>query len=361
MRVVVAMSGGVDSSVTAGLLQEAGHEVIGIHMRLHAGAASGGGGACCGLDDSLDARRVADRLNIPFYILNLTEVFEKAVMDNLAQSYRQGFTPNPCVQCNGVLKFSVLLKKALGLGAEALATGHYARITHENGIPHLRCAVDGNKDQTYFLFPIKPEALAKTMFPLGDMTKDQVRDHARRMNLATANKAESMEVCFLPDDDHTRFVRERDPDDPSGEIVDEAGNILGKHDAFYRYTIGQRRGLGLAGGPWYVLSVEAATRRVIVGPAEKLESTGLEARGFSWLRPVTPEESLHVRIRHRGAMIPCTVASQQDTTIKLHFQAPARAVAPGQAAVVYAGDEVVGGGYIRRAVPIAERTEKELA
>ena len=358
MRVVVAMSGGVDSSVTAALLQEQGHEVIGIHMKLHA-AVEGESGHCCGLDDTLDARRVAERMGFPFYVLDLQEAFRSAVMDNFVENYVSGFTPNPCVQCNGVLKFSVLLRRALALGADALATGHYAQIRDGR----LYMAADPDKDQSYFLFQLRPEALRKTMFPLGGMTKPQVRAEARRLGLVTAEKPESMEVCFLPDDDHTRFVRENLPahiTDTSGDIVDEAGNVLGRHDAWFRFTIGQRRGLGLSGGPWYVLSVDPDRRRIIVGPAERLEQQGLEARGLSWIRQPESGEALTVRIRHRGALIPCEVVPDPTPDpdlpltarrLRLHFLAPARAVAPGQAAVLYSGDEVIGGGFIRRAMP----------
>ena len=355
MRVVVAMSGGVDSSVTAALLQEQGHEVIGIHMKLHS-AVEGESGHCCGLDDTLDARRVAERMGFPFYVLDLQEAFRSAVMDNFVGNYVAGFTPNPCVQCNGVLKFSVLLRRALALGADALATGHYAQIRDRR----LYMAADPDKDQSYFLFQLRPEALAKTLFPLGGMTKPQVRAEARRLGLVTAEKPESMEVCFLPDDDHTRFVRENLPDhitDTSGDIVDEAGNVLGRHDAWFRFTIGQRRGLGLSGGPWYVLGVDAEHRRVTVGPAERLEQQGLEAGGLSWIRQPEPGEPLAVRIRHRGALIPCEVLPDpapdlpaKHPRLRLRFHARARAVAPGQAAVLYSGDEVIGGGFIRSAL-----------
>ncbi|MFZ5480322.1 MAG: tRNA 2-thiouridine(34) synthase MnmA [Myxococcota bacterium] len=337
MRIVAAMSGGVDSSVAAALLVEEGHEVIGVHMKLH--DAPEGSAHCCGLDDALDARRVAGALGIPFYVMDLREAFRRAVMDDLAAAYARGLTPNPCVQCNGVLKFDVLLKRARTLGAEALATGHYARA--DGG--RLYASTDRAKDQSYFLWPLTAEALARTRFPLGGMTKPEVRAHATRLGLVTAQKPESMEVCFLPDDDHTRFVREACPDlDGAGEIVDEAGAVLGRHDAYWRFTIGQRRGLGLAGGPWYVLRVEPDTKRVVVGPDERLLAWELRAE-LRWIRHPAGED-LAVRVRHRGALVPAAVDGD-----RVRLRAAARAVAPGQSVVVYAGDEVLGGGVIARA------------
>ena len=344
MRVVVAMSGGVDSSVTAALMKEAGHEVIGVHMKLHDAPATSDGKHCCGLDDVLDARRVAERMNFPFYVMDLQREFKKAVMDYFADTYIRGATPNPCIQCNGVLKFSVLLQRAQALGAQALATGHYARILPGGG---LAMAVDANKDQSYFLFPVRRSALEKTLFPLGEMTKAEVRQHAHRLGLVTANKPESQEVCFIPDDNHTRFVSQHRPGaEGAGDIVDESGRVLGQHDGYWRYTVGQRRGLGVAAGhPLYVLSVNADTRQVVVGRSERLMHQSLEAYGVNWFRKPRPDEDLRVRIRHRGALHPCTITAEDPLTIRL--AAPARAIAPGQAAVLYVGEEVIGGGWIR--------------
>ena len=343
MRVVAAMSGGVDSSVVAGLLLEQGHEVIGVHMKLH-DVQEGEAGHCCGLDDVMDARLVADTLGIPFYVMDLREAFRKAVMDDFADNYLAGLTPNPCVRCNGVLKFRVLLQRAKALGASHLATGHYAKVDESGS---LYRAVDPVKDQTYFLFPATREAFRQTLFPLGGMSKAEVRGHAERMGLVTSSKPESQEVCFIPDDDHTRFVREfRGDPDASGDIVDEDGTVLGQHDGFLRYTVGQRRGLGIAAGyPLYVLRIEPRTCRVVVGPADRLLKQGLTAGGMNWFRHPEPNEAVFARIRHNGGLIPAEVEGTDEVSI--HFKAPARAVAPGQAVVLYSGDEVLGGGWIK--------------
>ncbi len=335
------MSGGVDSSVAAALLKEEGHEVIGVHMKLHDN--HGGEGHCCGLDDAWDARRVADRLGIPFYVLDLQEAFAEAVVNPYVDAWKAGLTPNPCVSCNGILKFRVLLRRATALGAEKLATGHYAR-THDG---RLFMATDPAKDQSYFLHPVPNTALLKTLFPLGGMTKPEVRDHARRLGLATAEKAESMEVCFVPGDDHAAFVSRHAPDlEAAGEIVDEAGQRLGQHEGYHQFTLGQRRGLGLAGGPWFVLAVDPASRRVIVGPEERLLRHEVLARGVNVIR--SPGGGpLHARLRHRGALVPCEILSLDP--LQLRLLAPARAVTPGQSVVVYEGDELCLGGTIARA------------
>lgn len=346
MKVVAAMSGGVDSSVTAALLQEQGHEVIGVHMKLH-DADPDKAGHCCGLDDALDARRVADTLGIPFHVMDLRDAFRKAVVDDLKRSYLAGLTPNPCIQCNGVLKFRVLLQRALALGAERLATGHYARIGPG---PGLYTALDAAKDQTYFLFPLTEQALERTLFPLGELTKDQVRALAVRHGLGTADKPESQEICFLPDGDHAGFIKSQEPGiDGAGPIVHEDGRVLGQHDGYFRYTIGQRRGLGVSiGTPLYVSHIDPVTATVVVAGDDALWHQGLVARGWTWFDRPDPDEAVDARIRHQGRRIPCQVGPGDETEIS--FGVPAWAVAPGQAVVIYRGDRVLGGGWIRRAL-----------
>jgi tRNA-specific 2-thiouridylase len=350
LRVVVAMSGGVDSSVVAALMAEQGHEVIGVHMRLHDASPTAVSGHCCGYDDAMDARRVATQLDIPFYVLDLRDAFQKAVMQDFADTYLAGGTPNPCIRCNAVLKFKVLMKRAIFLGADALATGHYARIVETPDGPMLAKALDTLKDQSYFLFPLDQEALEATVFPLGAMTKQEVRELAQRFDLLTAEKPESQEVCFLPDDNHARFVGEQHEDvDASGEIVDEDGRVLGFHSAYYKYTVGQRRGLGIAlGTAAYVTRVDAETRRVVVSTDEnRLMHKGLVLGEMLWVKRPGPHEQVGVRIRHRGEIHPCTVDAGDAPEVR--FEGSARAVAPGQAAVFYDGEQVLGGGWIVQA------------
>lgn len=350
MRVVAAMSGGVDSSVVAGLLVEQGHEVIGVHMKLHDVPNDPVGGSakhCCGLDDALDARAVAAKLDIPFYVMDLRAAFKKAVMDDFADTYLRGATPNPCIQCNGVLKFRVLLARAKALGATHLATGHYARISEDGG---LATATDAAKDQSYFLFPVTREALAHTLFPLGGMTKPEVRATAQRMGLLTADKPESQEVCFIPDDDHTRFVTEhRGVTEGAGQIVHIDGRVLGEHGGYWRYTIGQRRGLGVAvGHPLYVISINPTTAQVTVGPNEALRHTRIRAERANWFHRPEVGDQLLARIRHRGAMHPCEVVSVgTEGEVAVQLRTPARAATPGQAIVLYEGECVAGGAWIQ--------------
>jgi tRNA-uridine 2-sulfurtransferase len=351
MRVVAAMSGGVDSSVTAALLLEQGYEVIGIHMKLHdtpePSVDDTTSKTCCGLDDVMDCRRVADKLGIPFYVMDLRTAFTKAVMEDFTKNYVKGWTPNPCIQCNGVLKFKILLQRAQALGAKYLATGHYAQITEGSS---LSMAIDQNKDQSYFLFPITKQALEKTLFPLGGMTKAEVRKQAERLGLVTAKKPESQDICFLPNGDHGSFVQDNRPEiDGSGKIIDLEGKVVGMHNGYWNYTIGQRKGLRVAlGYPAYVLKIDAVTKTVTLGPKEHLLSTSLEAQNINWFRKPRSDEKLFARIRHRGALHACTIEGEDP--IKVNFEATARAVAPGQAVVVYSGTEVICGGWIRRRI-----------
>lgn len=347
VRIVVAMSGGVDSATVAGLLHEQGHEVVGVHMKLHDAPGSAGSNRCCGYDDALDARTVASHLGIPFYVLNLREAFQKAVIDDFVGAYKEGRTPNPCVQCNGVLKFQVLLARARALGASHLATGHYARL--EQG--RLLAASDATKDQSYFLYPMRSEALAQVLFPLGHLTKSEVRAEAARLGLPVAEKPESMDVCFLPEGDHGALVAAHHPEvDASGDVVDTEGRVVGHHEGYWRFTIGQRRGLRISlGFPAYVVGIEPATRRVVVADEGALWHRGLVAEGCTWLEAPQAEEAVSVRTRHRGPRVPGRVVIEGDVA-HVHLHEPTRAIAPGQAAVVYRGEQVLGGGTIRTAI-----------
>lgn len=341
MRVVVAMSGGVDSSVAAALLVESGHEVVGVHMRLHAGG--GGAGRCCGDRDALDARAVSERLDIPFYVIDLEQTFHDTVITELVDTYAGGGTPNPCVTCNAVIKFDVLVRHARALGADRLATGHYARLDADGA---LRVAADPRKDQSYFLHPLGAEARAMAMFPLGELSKDEVRAHAKRLGVAVADKPESQEICFVPDGDHAALVADHRPDlDGAGEIVDEAGRVVGHHDAYWRFTPGQRRGLGVAmGSPAYVLRVEPDSKRVVVAGLDRLWADALVVRALRWHAEPVAGAPIEVRIRHRGARVPCRVERGEPAAVIL--EQPVWAPARGQSAVFYQGDRVVAGGYL---------------
>jgi tRNA-specific 2-thiouridylase len=365
MRIVVAMSGGVDSSVAASLLADQGHDVIGLSMQLYdvSGVSSEGDGqkafgSCCSIDDLHDARRVAAAIGIPHYILNFEKQFDSHVVSNFVREYTAGRTPLPCAHCNSDLKFATLAEHAEGFGASALATGHYARVEHDavSGRYLLKRAVDPSKDQSYFLFSLTQDQLARAVFPVGDRPKEEVRTYARARRLPVADKPDSQEICFIPDHDYAGFVAKHAPDVPrSGAIVDERGRQVGSHSGIHRFTVGQRKGLGLSGSPtgapMYVLSLSAPDRQVVVGPRSSLERTTLTASGVNWIgcEPAAPVRA-EVQIRHRHAAAPASVRAVGDARAEVVFDVPQVAVTPGQAVVFYDGDTVVGGGWIDNGV-----------
>lgn len=358
MKIVVAMSGGVDSSTTAGLLVEAGHEVIGLAMKTHA-LEPRANRACCTPDDMRDARRVADLLSIPFYVLNYAELFEEAVIRPFAEAYRAGRTPNPCVECNDKVKFKPLLERAQLLGADKLATGHYARI--EDGM--LRRAVDRRKDQSYFLYRLDPAQLDQLLFPLGHMTKDEVRAEARRLGMPmVAEKAESQEICFVGEEGYAATVDKILGDDAqtAGDIVNAAGEVVGRHAGVHHFTLGQRRGLGVAAPePLYVTDVDATSRRVHVGGKADLLTQSIVLDQVRWTRtPPEDGEWVAVQQRYREAPKAARVEVLGPQRARVHFAQPEARGAPGQAAVVFRHDMVLGGGVIatgmgRASLPLA--------
>ena len=352
MRIVVAMSGGVDSSVAAALLAEQGHDVVGLSMQLY--AQNGGSqtfGRCCTLDDLHDARRVAAAAGFPHYIVNFEQQFQETVVSNFVREYAAGRTPLPCAHCNSDLKFSTLLERALGFGAARVATGHYARVEQgSKGRWLLRRSVDGAKDQSYFLFSLTQEQLAHAMFPVGTLTKPQVREHARRLGLDVADKPDSQEICFVPDGDYASFVAKQEPAVArAGAVVDERGTPLARHGGIHRFTVGQRKGLGVsAPAPLYVLKIDAQSGDVTVGPRASLERRTLTASGVNWMSVDAPGTWLlaAAQIRHRHHPAPGRVRALDGGRAEFEFDTPQPAVTPGQAVVFYDGDIVVGGGWI---------------
>jgi tRNA-specific 2-thiouridylase len=356
-RVVVGMSGGVDSSVAAALLVERGHDVVGVTMRVWPGAgddATKRFGACCGSEAVDDARRVARALGIPYYVLNMEAEFTRAVVDRFAEEYRRGRTPVPCVACNAHLKFGSLLARARAWDASAVATGHYARVTRDasTGRYLLWRGKDPRKDQSDFLWPLTQSQLAAAHFPVGDLDKAEVRAHARQLGLVTADKPESQEICFVPDDDYRGFLQRRDPSlFRPGPIVDTAGVLLGAHAGVAAYTVGQRKGLGLtAARPLYVVDIDPDANRLTVGGTADLERDRLIATDVNFIACEPPREPLRVeaRIRHGHRPAPATVQAREDGTADVLFDAPQRAITPGQSVVWYRDDLVVGGGVIDR-------------
>ncbi len=371
MKIAVAMSGGVDSSAAAALLREQGHELVGFTMQLwnqRRGVSVDENGEplpsrCCSLDDVYDARRVAETLGFPFYVLNLEKDFERDVVEPFIQSYLSGETPIPCVACNSRLKFASLDKMAVSLGCDKVATGHYARVIYDEIADRYRLLRSTNiwKDQTYFLWELNQEQLSRAYFPLGEMEKEEVRAIARGAKLYTAEKAESQEICFVPDGKYSEFIDRylkhegRDAEKPAaGDVITTTGEVVGKHTGIHRYTIGQRRGLGIAHEkPLYVTQIERARNEIIVGEENELDALEFTAKGVNWIAFDSPTEPVRalVKIRYRHDPAPATIHALPDAHARIVFDQPQRAITPGQATIFYdidTGDEVVGGGWIVR-------------
>jgi tRNA-specific 2-thiouridylase len=363
--IAVAMSGGVDSSTVAAMLRAEGHTIVGLTMQLwnqrrlagHEGMPESVQGRCCSLDDVYDARRVAEHIGIPYYVVNHEERFERDVVRPFVAEYLSGRTPIPCSLCNNHLKFDQLITVAQQIGADSVATGHYARVEFDDarGRWLLKRPADHSKDQTYFLFGLTQEQLSRTLFPLGNMTKPEVRELARKHGLALAEKPDSQEICFVPGGDYKRFIDAYLADsgealpDTTGELVTTAGDVIGEHHGIHNFTVGQRKGLGVAtGSPLYVIQINGADKQVVVGGEENLYSQTLRTRRVNLIAVDDLAEAMRVsvKIRHRHEAAAATLEKTGDDEILVTFDQPQRAITPGQAAVFYDGDVVVGGGWI---------------
>lgn len=353
-RILVAMSGGVDSSVAAALCLEAGYEVVGVSMKLHDYKGETPDDSCCSMEDFEDARAVAQKLGFPYYVLNLKTVFAKTVVDNFFSEYAAGRTPNPCIHCNDAIKFEALRKKAHELDCGLLATGHYARIIERHGKYSLLKGIDETKDQSYFLFTLTQPQMRHIRFPVGGLTKTEVRKKAADLGLSVAEKSESLEICFVPDDDYATMFEKNYPHlVRPGKIVTSAGDVLGKHDGIHRFTVGQRKGLGIAHSePLYVLAIRPDTNEVVVGVRNEQGANALIAKDMVWTEGYAPELGTiaDVKIRYRHTGVAARLYPKNESTCEMRFDSPIRAIAPGQAAVAYQQDRVIGGGWIERAM-----------
>jgi tRNA-specific 2-thiouridylase len=355
MRALVAMSGGVDSSVAAALMLEAGYEVIGVTLKQWEGEDGQMPLAgCCTVSDAEDARRVSSQLGIPYYVLDYVDEFTTRVVDHFGEMYSAGKTPNPCIECNRRVRFNVLLDRTEGLGCDVLVTGHHARIRHDDAGYHLVRAVDGTKDQSYVLHMLGQNELAQVRLPVGEITKAEVREHATALGLRTASKPDSQDLCFVGRGSYREFIRSRFPDAARpGPMITTDGVLLGEHDGTIDFTIGQRRGLGIAlGERRYVVDIEPETATVVIGDKDDLLDGGCVAESVSFVAGHSPHDRrVQVKIRYRSAPVGAVIDELGDGRWMVEFDEPQYAVAPGQAAVFYSGDEVLGGGTISEAVP----------